>query len=88
MMDEKPRDTECSGRRVMVTSNSDGQAYTLEEFIKHFGESVGLAEWQKASPMHTPSSHQTERRSAPGRDFEGVMEEEGAGVVRVVGTRN
>ena len=54
--DEKPRDRECSGRRVMVTANSDGQAYTLEEFIEHFGESVGLAEWQKASPVHAPSS--------------------------------
>ena len=48
----------------------------LEEFIEHFGESVGLAEWQKASPVHAPSSHQMERRSAPCRDIESVMADE------------
>ena len=63
--DEKPRDTESLERRVMVTSNTDGKAYTLEEFIEHFGKSVGFAEWQKASLVHAPSSHQMERRSAP-----------------------
>ena len=34
-MGEKARDTEGSGRRVMTTRNTDGQVYTLDEFISH-----------------------------------------------------
>ena len=46
----KARETE--DRRVMATHNTDGEAYTLEEFIEFFRDrSTGMREWEKAVPV-------------------------------------
>ena len=42
---------ESCDRRVMTTWNSDGHAYSLDEFEAYFGKSAGLEHWRKASPI-------------------------------------
>ena len=73
---ETARDTEGSGRRVMTTRNTDGQAYTLDDFIKYFGDrSIGTREWGNAVPVHVALCHQMEQRPAPRLDTR-VLEED------------
>ena len=59
--------TEGSGRRrVMTTRNTDGQAYTLDEFIVFFKDrAIGRREWEKAAPVHESLCHHMDQRSAP-----------------------
>ena len=46
------QDTESCERRVMVTPNTDGNAYTLDEFIEFFCDRfAGMREWEKAVPV-------------------------------------
>ena len=48
----KSEETEACDRRVMVTPNSDGKGYTLEEFIEFFRDrSAGMREWERAVPV-------------------------------------
>ena len=43
---------ETEDRRVMATHNTDGEAYTLEEFIEFFGDrSTAMSEWERAVPV-------------------------------------
>jgi hypothetical protein len=67
-MGETARDTEGSGRRrVMTTRNTDGQAYTLDEFIEYFKDrSIGTREFEKAATVHESLCHQMDQRSRPG----------------------
>ena len=51
------RYAESGERRVMISSNSDGRAYSRGEFLEHFGKAIGLREWEKAVPVLAPSFH-------------------------------
>jgi hypothetical protein len=52
---DKTQDTESCDRRVMITPNTDGQAYSLAEFIEYFGDrATGMREWRRATPVHGP----------------------------------
>ena len=74
--EDKGRVTESCGRRVMTTRNTDGQAYTLDDFIKYFGDrSIGTREWGNAVPVHVSLRHQMEQRPAPRLDTR-VLEED------------
>lgn len=74
--EDKARVTDSCGRRVMTTRNTDEQAYTLDEFIKFFGDrSIGTREWEKAAPVHGSLCHQMEQRPAPRLDMR-VLEED------------
>ena len=71
------RDTEGGGRRVMTTRNSDGQAYTLEEFIEYFKDrSIGTREFEKAVPVHASLCHQMDQRSGPPPGASALEEED------------
>ena len=50
-MDVQAPIAESCERRVMTTWNSDGHAYSLDEFKAYFGKSAGLEHWRKASPI-------------------------------------
>ena len=50
-MDVQAPIPESCGRRVMTTFNSDGHAYSLDEFMEYFGKAPGLEEWRKAVPV-------------------------------------
>ena len=72
--DGKAQNTESCDRRVMISPNSDGQAYSKDEFVEFFGDkSSGLREWEKAAPVHGSLFHQMERRSAPRLDTRSVV---------------
>ena len=49
--EEKAPITESCDRRAMTTWNSDGHAYSLDEFTEYFGKSAGLEQWRKAVPV-------------------------------------
>ena len=55
------RYAESGERRVMISSNSDGRAYSQHEFVDYFGPTIGQREWEKAAPAHVPSFHQMMR---------------------------
>ena len=58
----KAQDTESLDRRVMVTPNTDGEAYTLQEFIEFFRDrSTASSEWEKAVPVAL--FHQRQRQA-------------------------
>ena len=44
LWETKAHDTECTDRRVMTSQNSDGLAYSLDEFVEFFGRAVGRSE--------------------------------------------
>ena len=48
-------------RRVMISPNTDGRAYSRDEFVEYFGPTIGQREWEKAAPAHVPSFHQMMR---------------------------
>ena len=48
------RDTESSARRVVIFPNSDGRAYSQDEFVEYFGRTAGLRDWERAAPVQTP----------------------------------
>ena len=51
--EDKARVTESCGRRVMTTRNTDGQAYTLDEFLEYFQDrAIGTREFERAAPWH------------------------------------
>ena len=49
--EEKAPITESCDRRAMTTWNSDGHAYSLDEFTEYFGKYAGLEQWRKAVPV-------------------------------------
>jgi hypothetical protein len=75
---ETARDTEGSGRRrVMTTRNTDGQAYTLEEFIEYFKDrSIGTREFERAAPVHESLCRQMDQRSGPPPGANALEEED------------
>ena len=68
------RDTDSIDRRVMTSLNSDGLAYSRDEFVEYFGRTVGVREWERAAPVHTPLAPPLLRRSAPDLAIRGVVD--------------
>ena len=50
-MDVQAPIAESCEHRVMTTWNSDGHAYSLDEFMEYFGKAAGLEQWRKAVPV-------------------------------------
>ena len=59
--EKQARYAESGERRVMISPNSDGRAYSQHEFVDYFGPTIGQREWEKAAPAHVPSFHQMMR---------------------------
>ena len=87
----KAQDTESCDRRVMVTPNTDGEAYTLQEFIEFFRDrSTASSEWEKAVPVALFHQRQRQapwlgsRRVAADKSekkaFMGLVDEDGVAV--------
>ena len=74
LRETKARDTECTDRRVMTSRNSDGLAYSLDEFVEFFGRAVGLREWERAAPVHAPLAPTLLRRSAAELASRGIVD--------------
>jgi hypothetical protein len=70
-MDVQAPIAESCERRVMTTWNSDGHAYSLDEFMEYFGKAAGLEQWRNAVPvgeMERPSTPPTAKTPEVDKD--------------------